>query len=146
MIGYSQPCALASSAFSAVLTVPITRAPRCRAHWHIIKPTPPAAACIRMVSPALTGWALRMRYCAVRPFRITAAAVSSSMKSGSVTSRPIGITVACEYAGGLHADHVRILRQRIAPGPMMNVGKVETDRRVPDARLAGPRIADLNFL
>jgi hypothetical protein len=29
---------------------------------------------------------------------------------------------------------------------MMDVGKVETDRRVSDARLAGPRIADLNFL
>jgi hypothetical protein len=53
-----------------------------------------------MVSPALTEWAPRMRYCAVSPFKITAAAVSSSMKSGNFTSRVTGITVACEYARG----------------------------------------------
>ena len=41
-----------------------------------------------------------MRYCAVRPFRTSAAAVSSSMASGSFTSRQAGITVACEYARG----------------------------------------------
>ena len=35
-------------------TVPITVAPRCLAHWPRIRPTPPAAACSRMVSPALT--------------------------------------------------------------------------------------------
>ena len=54
-MGWSQPCAAASSAFSRVPTVPITVAPRCLAHWQAIVPTPPAAAWIRIVSPAFTG-------------------------------------------------------------------------------------------
>jgi hypothetical protein len=39
-----QPCALAISAFSSVLTVPIIVTPSARAHWHATRPTPPAAA------------------------------------------------------------------------------------------------------
>ena len=41
-------------AFSRLPTVPITVAPRCLAHWHMIKPRPPAAACIRIGSPDRT--------------------------------------------------------------------------------------------
>ena len=54
-IGWSQPWALARSAFSWLPTVPITVAPKCLAHWQAISPTPPAAAWNTMVSPALTG-------------------------------------------------------------------------------------------
>jgi hypothetical protein len=38
------------------------------------------------------------------------------------------------------------LRQRIAPGAMVDVSEVKTDGRVLDARLAWSRIAYLNFL
>jgi hypothetical protein len=39
-----QPFAFAISAFSSVLTVPIIVTPIALAHWHAIRPTPPAAA------------------------------------------------------------------------------------------------------
>ena len=55
-------------------TVPITVAPRCFAHWQTIRPTPPAAAWIRIVSPRFTGCVRRTRYQAVMPFSIIAAA------------------------------------------------------------------------
>ena len=50
------------------------------------------------------------------------------------------------HAGRLHADHVRKLRHGIASGAMVDVGKIETDGRVPDASLARSRLADLNLL
>ncbi len=50
-IGMSQPLSRAHRAFSSVLTVPITRAPRYLAHWQSKVPTPPAAAWTRTVSP-----------------------------------------------------------------------------------------------
>jgi hypothetical protein len=37
------------SAFSSLETAPMTVAPNAAAHWHMIRPTPPAAAWIRMV-------------------------------------------------------------------------------------------------
>ncbi|MNR69505.1 hypothetical protein D3C85_1948080 [compost metagenome] len=39
-----QPLALATAAFSSVLTVPIMVTPIARAHWQAMRPTPPAAA------------------------------------------------------------------------------------------------------
>ncbi len=39
-----QPFARAIAAFSSELTVPIIVTPIARAHWHAIRPTPPAAA------------------------------------------------------------------------------------------------------
>jgi len=48
------PAFLASATFSSLPTVPITVAPSAFAHWHRMRPTPPAAACIRIVSPAFT--------------------------------------------------------------------------------------------
>ena len=39
-----QPCLRAVSAFASVLTVPIMVTPSAFAHWHAIRPTPPAAA------------------------------------------------------------------------------------------------------
>src|SRR6516164_6991091 len=53
-MGWSQPCAWAIAAFLSLLTVPITVAPRCFAHWHMMRPTPPAAAWIKIVSPGRT--------------------------------------------------------------------------------------------
>ncbi len=51
----AQPWARAISAFSSVLTVPIIVTPSARAHWQAIRPTPPAAAWYRMVSPPFSG-------------------------------------------------------------------------------------------
>ena len=84
---WAAPLALASSALAAVETTPITVAPRCLAHWHMIRPTPPAAACTRMVCPGSTRWVRRSRYCAVRPCSIIAAPVMKSIASGSATNR-----------------------------------------------------------
>ena len=52
---------------SSLLTVPITVAPRCFAHWHMIRPTPPAAAWIRIVSPGCTLYVSCSRQRAVMP-------------------------------------------------------------------------------
>ncbi|MNC87970.1 hypothetical protein D3C83_37490 [compost metagenome] len=49
-----QPAFFASATFSSEPTVPMTVAPSALAHWHRIWPTPPAAACMRMVSPFFT--------------------------------------------------------------------------------------------
>ena len=51
----AQPCARATSALLSVLTVPIIVTPIARAHWQAIRPTPPAAAWYRIVSPPLSG-------------------------------------------------------------------------------------------
>ena len=40
---------------ASVLTVPIMVTPMARAHWQATRPTPPAAAWYRMVSPPLSG-------------------------------------------------------------------------------------------
>ena len=45
---------LISSALFSVETVPITTAPNAFAHWHKIRPIPPAAACTKTTSPAFT--------------------------------------------------------------------------------------------
>ncbi|MNW17477.1 hypothetical protein D3C71_2188920 [compost metagenome] len=50
-----QPLALATAAFSSVLTVPIIVTPMARAHWQAMRPTPPAAAWYRIVSPPFNG-------------------------------------------------------------------------------------------
>ncbi|MNL60994.1 hypothetical protein D3C87_1848600 [compost metagenome] len=50
-----QPLALATAAFSSVLTVPIMVTPIARAHWQAMRPTPPAAAWYRIVSPPFNG-------------------------------------------------------------------------------------------
>ena len=86
-IGWSQPCAFASAAFSRVPTVPTTVAPRCFSHWQAISPHPPAAAWKRTVSPGRTACVRRIRYCTVQPLSMTAAACSSLIPSGSFTSR-----------------------------------------------------------
>ncbi|MNN51990.1 hypothetical protein D3C81_1666560 [compost metagenome] len=86
------PLALASSAFSAELTVPISFTPRAFAHWQAIRPTPPAAAWKRMVSPPLSSKVWRSRYCTVRPLSMTAAACSKLMLSGRRTSLSAGST------------------------------------------------------
>jgi len=52
---------LANVAFSSLPTVPITVAPRAAAHWQRICPTPPAAACTRMVSPGCTTYVEKIR-------------------------------------------------------------------------------------
>ena len=51
----AQPFALAISAFSSELTTPIIVTPIARAHWQAIRPTPPAAAWYRIVSPPWSG-------------------------------------------------------------------------------------------
>src|SRR5258708_1269246 len=53
MIVCAAPWSRASLAFSSELTVPIKLMPSARAHWQAMRPTPPAPACPRMVSPAL---------------------------------------------------------------------------------------------
>ncbi len=45
------PFLVARAAFSGELTVPMSFTPSAFAHWQAMEPTPPAAACQRMVSP-----------------------------------------------------------------------------------------------
>src|SRR5215831_8275358 len=75
-MGWSQPCAWAIAAFSSLLTVPITVAPRCFAHWHMMRPTPPAAAWTKIVSPGPTLYVSCRRQRAVIPGIIIAAGVA----------------------------------------------------------------------
>lgn len=89
---WSQPWARASSAFSSVDTVPMTVSPSSLAHWQTMRPTPPAAAVSRIVSPAFSGWILRSRYAEVRPRMVIAAAVSKPMPSGSRIRESAGMT------------------------------------------------------
>ena len=72
--------------------MPITVSPRILAHCDTIRPTPPAAACSRMVSPALSGQIRRIRYAEVRPRIVIAAAVSQEIAAGSLISGAAGIT------------------------------------------------------
>ena len=51
----AQPWSLAMAAFASEPAVPIMVTPRARAHWQAIRPTPPAAAWNRMVSPLFSG-------------------------------------------------------------------------------------------
>ncbi|MNJ68661.1 hypothetical protein D3C77_649280 [compost metagenome] len=60
--------------------------PSNRAHCETIRPTPPAAACSRIVSPGLKSYRRRIRYAEVRPRMVMAAAVSKAMVSGSLIS------------------------------------------------------------
>ncbi|MNE61601.1 hypothetical protein D3C80_1568280 [compost metagenome] len=72
-------------------TVPITVRPSSLAHCETIRPTPPAAACSRMLSPGLKSYRRRIRYDAVRPRMVMAAAVSKDRVSGSLISAAAGI-------------------------------------------------------
>ena len=63
-------------------TVPIIVTPSARAHWHAMRPTPPAAAWNRIVSPPFSGNVCRKRYWTVRPLSISVAAVTSSIRRG----------------------------------------------------------------
>ena len=52
---------VAISAFSGVEVVAMTVAPASFERWMIRRPTPPAPACTRTVSPCATGWQERVR-------------------------------------------------------------------------------------
>ena len=69
----------------------MTVAPRSFAHWQAMRPTPPAAAWNRMVSPDCTGYARRNRYSTVMPCNIIAAACRESIPAGIFTTFPAGI-------------------------------------------------------
>ena len=71
-------------------TVPITVTPSDFSHCEAISPTPPAAACHSTVMPGCTLNVRLMRYWAVMPFSIIAAAVSNEMPSGIFTARSAG--------------------------------------------------------
>jgi hypothetical protein len=72
--------------------------PNAFAHWQAMSPTPPAAACHRMVSPAFGTISMRRnRYCTVRPCSIMLAPCSNEMPSGSFTRRSAGMTRFSEY-------------------------------------------------
>jgi hypothetical protein len=58
-----------------------------------IIPTPPAAACTSAVSPGRTVWDTAAQWCAVRPCKSKAAAVSSSTASGTGTTPLAGSTI-----------------------------------------------------
>ncbi len=166
----AQPLARATAAFSSVLTVPIIVTPSARAHWQATRPTPPAAAWYRIVSPPFSGKTWRNRYCAVMPFIISVDALRSPMPSGSGISTSAGITRTSAYApcgpeqvadavadpdvGDAcayrldHADRVTAqpARQaaRVAPGAEVDVDEVHRDVGVAHARLAGAGVADLD--
>ena len=70
----------------------MTVIPSSFAHWLTIRPTPPAAACSRTVSPAFTLAMRRSRYDEVKPRIVMAAAVSKEMSSGSLMSESTGMT------------------------------------------------------
>ena len=98
MITWSQPWARATAAFSSDDTVPITVSPSSFAHCDTMRPTPPAAACSRIVSPAWSGQMRRIRYADVRPRIVIAAAVSQEMPSGSLISGAAGMRRSVLYA------------------------------------------------
>src|ERR1700726_2643824 len=113
----------------------MTVVPNDFAHWQAIRPTPPAAAWKRIVSPLPTLWIWRMRYCTVRPLSIIAAACWSEMPSGSTTSRSAGIGDAVarldidaradflDHAGGLGAETAR-QRRGIETSPHIDIDVV----------------------
>ncbi|MNP76139.1 hypothetical protein D3C76_1733240 [compost metagenome] len=72
--------------------MPITFRPSSLAHCETIRPTPPAAACSRMLSPGLKSYRWRSRYDVVRPRMVMAAAVSQLMPAGSLISGAAGMT------------------------------------------------------
>mmetsp|Transcript_19603 Transcript_19603/g.49822 ORF Transcript_19603/g.49822 Transcript_19603/m.49822 type:complete len:202 (+) Transcript_19603:572-1177(+) len=78
----SAPSSLASSAFSGVDTVPMTRPPRffaiCVSSW----PVPPAAACTSTQSPGCMSYASVASAWAVRPCTMPAAAASYDTPAG----------------------------------------------------------------
>ena len=115
----SHPWDRATAAFSSDPTVPITVAPSAFSHWQAMSPTPPAAAWNRTVSPALTGYVRRIRYCAVIPLSITAAAIWSAIPSGIGTRIAAGSTRASAYdPGGPPAYATRSpARTTVTPGP-----------------------------
>ena len=77
----------------------MTVSPSSLAHCVTIRPTPPAAACTRIVSPAFSvGQMRRSRYAEVSPRIVIAAAVSNAIVSGNLISEPTGMTRSVLYA------------------------------------------------
>ena len=147
-------------------TVPITRAPSALPHAHRNEPTPPAAACTRIVSPGRTRCVRCSRYSAVRPLSISVAAASSSTSSGSATTCAAGTVRTSTYApgcgatyatrspgqqvrdavadvddraGGFHARRRGRLEHPVASGANVDIDEVHADRRMTDADFAGTR-------
>ena len=67
-------------------------APRCFAHWPTIRPTPPAAAWNRIVSPGLHGVGLAQQILRGHALEHHGGGVSAEMSSGSGTSFSAGMT------------------------------------------------------
>ena len=86
----SAPAACARAAFSGVLTVPITRAPRWRSHCTSSSPTPPAAAWTSTLSPGSTRAQRSTRNSAVQPLSRAVAASSSLTVAGVWSSWAAG--------------------------------------------------------
>src|SRR6476661_897900 len=86
----SAPTARAVSHFSGPPAVATTVPPRARTSCTSSCPTPPAAACTSATSPGLTAYVLVVRYWAVRPWSMTAAAFSRSTPSGTFTRADAG--------------------------------------------------------
>ena len=83
----------------------MTVRPNSFAHCDTMRPTPPAAACSRTVSPALSGQIRRIRYAEVKPRIVIAAAVSQDIASGSLISGAAGmILYNATYAQELDTD------------------------------------------
>jgi len=97
------------------------------------------------------------------PFNIIAAAVFSSMPSGTLTRRCAGINRASakdpvanrdlgdtladrlDRAGAFQTDHGGQARQGIEAGALVDVDVVQADGRLRDPRLAGTGIADIDL-
>ena len=152
--------------------MPITVAPSAFNHWQAIRPTPPAAAWNRTVSPFCTRYTRRIRYCTVRPFSIIAAACSSEMPLGTLTSLSaayeplfrigagraacishavsdldLGHTLADRFHhAGAFATDATGQRQRVQAGTMVGIDEVQADRGVPDLGLAFSRITDFDVV
>ena len=172
MMTWSHPWALAIAAFSSEPTVPMTVAPSALSHWQAISPTPPAAAWNRTVSPALTGYVRRIRYCDGHALehdgrrRLVRHAVRDRDQDAGRQHPRLGIRprpaagirhpVAGFHdrdAGAHRLDNPGSLapqparqRQWIEPGSVVSVDVIDPDGGVPDAGLALAGLADLDVL
>ncbi len=82
--------------FRAELTVPIIVTPRWLAHWHAIRPTPPAAAWNRIVSPRLQFVSLAKQILNGKAFQQHCGRGSQLTESGNLISRSTATLVASE--------------------------------------------------
>ena len=158
------PCA--SAAFSSEPTVPIIVTPSARAHWHAMRPTPPAAAWNRIVSPPLQRKGLAEQVLDRQALQhqrrggdvVDAvghldqlvgghhAARSRTRRAGR-RNRRRGRRACTQSTPGAHRlDHARAFlpdarrqRQRIKTAAVIGVDVVDADRGVANARLAGAR-------